>query len=33
MFAASLLRKKKSALGYALMTYAAHLGGKMVYEN
>jgi nitrite reductase/ring-hydroxylating ferredoxin subunit/uncharacterized membrane protein len=42
MFATSLiLRKKKSragghfsaALGYALMTYAAHLGGKMVYEN
>jgi nitrite reductase/ring-hydroxylating ferredoxin subunit/uncharacterized membrane protein len=42
MFATSLiLRKKKSraggrftaALGYTLMTYAAHLGGKMVYEN
>ena len=42
MFATSLmLRKKKSrvggrftaALGYALMTYAAHLGGKLVYEN
>ena len=41
LFATSLvLRKKKSrtagrltaALGYGLMTYAAHLGGKMVYE-
>lgn len=36
-----ILRKKRSraggrfsaALGYALMTCAAHLGGKMVYEN
>jgi nitrite reductase/ring-hydroxylating ferredoxin subunit/uncharacterized membrane protein len=36
-----LLRKKKcresvrifSTLGYAVMTYAAHLGGKMVYEH
>jgi nitrite reductase/ring-hydroxylating ferredoxin subunit/uncharacterized membrane protein len=42
MFATSLiLRKKKSraggrlsaALGYAIMTCAAHLGGKLVYEN
>jgi nitrite reductase/ring-hydroxylating ferredoxin subunit/uncharacterized membrane protein len=42
LFASSLiLRKKESraggrltaALGYAVMTYAAHLGGKMVYEN
>ena len=42
MFATSLiLRKKKSlprgrisgAVGYALMAYAAHLGGKMVYED
>jgi len=42
LFATSLiLRKKKSraagrfsaALGYAVMAYAAHLGGKMVYEN
>src|SRR5437868_7164066 len=42
LFATSLiLRKKRSraggrftaALGYALMTCAAHLGGKMVYEN
>jgi nitrite reductase/ring-hydroxylating ferredoxin subunit/uncharacterized membrane protein len=42
MFATSLiLRKKKSrtagrftaGLGYALMTYAAHLGGEMVYVN
>lgn len=41
LFATSLvLRKKKSrqggrafaAMGYAVMTYAAHLGGKMVYE-
>jgi nitrite reductase/ring-hydroxylating ferredoxin subunit len=41
LFATSLvLRKQKSrtagrvtaALGYAVMTYAAHLGGKMVYE-
>jgi nitrite reductase/ring-hydroxylating ferredoxin subunit/uncharacterized membrane protein len=36
-----LLRKKKyrrsgrvtSALGYAVMSYAAHLGGKLVYEH
>ena len=32
-----LLRRKKSrrigALGYAVMAYAAHLGGKMVYEH
>ena len=42
LFATSLiLRRKRSrtggrvsaALGYALMTCAAHLGGKMVYEN
>ena len=42
LFAASfVLRKKNSraggrvtaALGYAVMTFAAHLGGKMVYEN
>ncbi|HWF67039.1 MAG TPA: DUF2231 domain-containing protein [Acidobacteriaceae bacterium] len=42
LFATSLiLRKKKfrekgriiGALGYAMMTYAAHLGGKMVYEH
>jgi len=42
MFATSfLLRKKRSrtaarftaALGYTLMTYAAHLGGKLVYED
>lgn len=42
LFAASLvLRKRKSrtggrvsaALGYALMTVSAHLGGKMVYEQ
>jgi nitrite reductase/ring-hydroxylating ferredoxin subunit/uncharacterized membrane protein len=42
LFATSLfLRKKKSrgigrivsALGYAVMSYAAHLGGKLVYEN
>jgi nitrite reductase/ring-hydroxylating ferredoxin subunit/uncharacterized membrane protein len=42
LFATSLiLRKKRSraagrfsaALGYAVMAYAAHLGGKMVYEN
>src|SRR5215472_581637 len=42
LFATSLiLRTKKSraagrfsaALGYAVMAYAAHLGGKMVYEN
>jgi nitrite reductase/ring-hydroxylating ferredoxin subunit/uncharacterized membrane protein len=42
LFATSLiLRKRKSrsegrgfaALGYALMSYAAHLGGKMVYEH
>lgn len=42
LFATSLiLRKKKSravgrisaALGYAVMSYAAHLGGKMVYEH
>src|SRR5262249_37398136 len=42
MFAASfILRRKKArvggrlsaALGYGLMTYAAHLGGKMVYEH
>jgi len=42
MFAISLiLRKKRSraagrfsaALGYGIMTFAAHLGGKMVYEN
>ncbi len=41
LFATSfILRKKKSrtsgrvfsALGYAVMTFAAHLGGKMVYE-
>ena len=42
LFATSLiLRKKKArgrgristALGYAVMSYAAHLGGKMVYEH
>lgn len=42
LFATSLvLRRKNSrtagritaALGYGVMTYAAHLGGKMVYEN
>ena len=42
LFATSLiLRKKKArsegrgfaALGYALMTFSAHLGGKMVYEH
>ncbi len=42
LFAASLvLRKKKSrdagrvasVLGYAVMSYAAHLGGKLVYEH
>lgn len=42
LFAASfMLRRKKlrnggrlsAALGYGLMTYAAHLGGKLVYEN
>jgi nitrite reductase/ring-hydroxylating ferredoxin subunit/uncharacterized membrane protein len=42
LFATSLfLRKKKSrgmgrivsVLGYAVMGYAAHLGGKLVYEN
>lgn len=42
LFATSfILRKRKSrtegrisaALGYALMSYAAHLGGKMVYEH
>ena len=42
LFATSLILRKKSsraggqvssALGYALMTCAAHLGGKMVYEN
>jgi nitrite reductase/ring-hydroxylating ferredoxin subunit/uncharacterized membrane protein len=42
LFATSLiLRKKKSrpagrvtaVLGYAIMSYAAHLGGKMVYED
>ena len=42
LFATSLiLRKRKArskgrgvaALGYALMAYAAHLGGKMVYEH
>jgi hypothetical protein len=42
LFATSLvLRKKKSrmagrtcaALGYAVMTYAAHLGGEMVYKD
>ena len=42
LFATSLcLRKKKShnmgrivsVLGYAVMTYAAHLGGKLVYEQ
>lgn len=42
MFATSLvLRRKRShaggrisaAVGYAIMTYAAHLGGKMVYED
>src|SRR5215471_7967072 len=42
LFTTSLvLRKKKlrtrgrvcSALGYAVMTYAAHLGGKMVYQH
>ena len=42
LFAASLvLRKKKArkqgiavaALGYGVMTFAAHLGGKMVYEH
>ena len=42
LFAASLLlRKRKSrtagrlaaALGYGVMSYAAHLGGKMVYED
>jgi nitrite reductase/ring-hydroxylating ferredoxin subunit/uncharacterized membrane protein len=42
LFATSLfLRKKKSreigrivsALGYAVMSYAAHLGGKLVYEQ
>src|SRR6476660_3354696 len=42
LFATSLiLRKKKArsegrgfaALGYALMSYSAHLGGKMVYEH
>ena len=42
LFATSLfLRKKKSrttgrilgALGYAVMSYAAHLGGKLVYEH
>jgi nitrite reductase/ring-hydroxylating ferredoxin subunit/uncharacterized membrane protein len=42
LFATSLfLRRKKSrdlgrivsALGYALMSYAAHLGGKLVYEQ
>lgn len=42
LFATSfLLRRKRSrtaaqltaAVGYALMTYAAHLGGKMVYED
>ena len=42
LFATSfILRKKKSrtggrvcsALGYAVMSYAAHLGGKMVYEQ
>src|ERR1041385_3422579 len=42
LFATSLiLRKKKArsqglgvgALGYALMTYSAHLGGKLVYKH
>jgi Rieske [2Fe-2S] domain len=42
VFAISLILRKKTsraggrfiaALGYALMTYAAHLGGKMVDEN
>lgn len=42
MFATSLILRRKNsraagrlsaALGYALMAYAAHLGGKMVYEN
>jgi nitrite reductase/ring-hydroxylating ferredoxin subunit/uncharacterized membrane protein len=41
LFATSLIFRKKrwraggrvaSALGYAVMTFAAHLGGKMVYE-
>jgi nitrite reductase/ring-hydroxylating ferredoxin subunit/uncharacterized membrane protein len=42
LFATSLLLRRKesrrtgrivSALGYAVMAYAAHLGGKMVYEH
>ncbi len=42
LFATSLLLRKRksrdmgriaSALGYAVMSYAAHLGGKMVYEQ
>jgi nitrite reductase/ring-hydroxylating ferredoxin subunit/uncharacterized membrane protein len=42
MFAASLLLRNKqlrfggriaSTIGYALMSYSAHLGGKMVYEH
>jgi len=42
LFTTSLVLRKKrsraggrlcSALGYAVMTYAAHLGGKMVYEH
>jgi nitrite reductase/ring-hydroxylating ferredoxin subunit/uncharacterized membrane protein len=42
LFATSLIMRKKkarnqgrgfSALGYALMTFSAHLGGKMVYEH
>src|ERR1051326_2032565 len=42
LFATSLIMRKKkarnagrgfAALGYALMTFSAHLGGKMVYEH
>jgi len=42
LFGTSLVLRKKrsrtggricSALGYAVMTYAAHLGGKMVYQH
>ncbi|HEX3105432.1 MAG TPA: DUF2231 domain-containing protein [Terriglobales bacterium] len=42
LFATSLVLRKKSsrtggracaAIGYAVMTYAAHLGGKMVYDH
>lgn len=42
LFATSLIMRKKkarnqgrgfSALGYALMSFSAHLGGKMVYEH